>query len=152
MLKMDFLGLKTLTIIKHAIRIIKSRHGVEIDIDDIPLDDEANLRIVPKGETNGTFQFESVGMQKNLRKLKPTNIEDLIAMNALFRPGPMQFIDTFIARKHGREPVEYPHAELEGILKDTYGIMVYQETDYANCSNSWRIFTRRSRFAQASDG
>ncbi|HAS36131.1 MAG TPA: DNA polymerase III subunit alpha [Flavobacteriales bacterium] len=127
MLKMDFLGLKTLTIIKHAIRIIKSRHGVEIDIDDIPLDDEATFELYQKGETNGTFQFESVGMQKNLRKLKPTNIEDLIAMNALFRPGPMQFIDTFIARKHGREPVEYPHAELEGILKDTYGIMVYQE-------------------------
>jgi DNA polymerase-3 subunit alpha len=127
MLKMDFLGLKTLTIIKHAIRIIKNRHGVEIDPDEIPLDDEKTFELYQKGETNGTFQFESIGMQKNLRKLKPTNIEDLIAMNALFRPGPMQFIDTFINRKHGREEVEYPHPLLEPILKDTYGIMVYQE-------------------------
>jgi DNA polymerase-3 subunit alpha len=127
MLKMDFLGLKTLTIIKHAIQLVKERHGVIIDSDEIPLDDKKTYELYQKGETNGTFQFESAGMQKHLKNLKPTNIEDLIAMNALFRPGPMQFIDTFIARKHGREEVEYPHPKLEEILKDTYGIMVYQE-------------------------
>lgn len=127
MLKMDFLGLKTLTIIKHAIKLIKEKHGIEIDPDEIPLDDSKTYDLYQKGETNGTFQFESGGMQKHLKNLKPTNIEDLIAMNALFRPGPMQFIDTFIARKHGREEVAYPHPLLEGILKDTYGIMVYQE-------------------------
>ena len=127
LLKMDFLGLKTLTIIKHAIRMVKERHGVEIDPDEIPLDDEKTFELYQRGETNGTFQFESAGMQKYLRKLKPTDIEDLIAMNALYRPGPLQFIDTFIDRKHGREKVEYPHDLIEGILKDTNGIMVYQE-------------------------
>ncbi|MGB0391240.1 MAG: DNA polymerase III subunit alpha, partial [Salibacteraceae bacterium] len=127
LLKMDFLGLKTLTVIKHAIRLIKERHNVEIDIDEIPLDDEKTFELYQKGETNGTFQFESVGMQKYLRKLKPTDIEDLIAMNALYRPGPLQFIDTFIDRKHGREEVEYPHPLIEDILRDTNGIMVYQE-------------------------
>jgi len=127
MLKMDFLGLKTLTIIKDAIKIIKNRHGVEIDPDTIPLDDETTYGLYQRGETNGTFQFESGGMQKHLRELKPNNIEDLIAMNALYRPGPMQYIETFIARKHGREEVEYGHELLEGLLKDTYGIMVYQE-------------------------
>lgn len=127
MLKMDFLGLKTLTIIKHAIELVKRRHNVEIDPDEIPLDDEKTFQLYQKGETNGTFQFESGGMQKSLRILKPTSIEDLIAMNALYRPGPMQFIETFVDRKHGKEKVEYPHELLEGILKDTYGIMVYQE-------------------------
>ncbi len=127
LLKMDFLGLKTLTVIKHAIQHIKDKHGVEIDIDEIPLDDEKTFELYQRGETNGTFQFESVGMQKYLRKLKPTDIEDLIAMNALYRPGPLQFIDTFINRKHGVEQVEYPHQLLEDILKDTNGIMVYQE-------------------------
>jgi DNA polymerase-3 subunit alpha len=127
LLKMDFLGLKTLTIMKDAIKLIKQRHGIDINPDDIPLDDEKTFELYQKGETNGTFQFESVGMQKNLRLLKPTNIEDLIAMNALYRPGPLQFIDTFIKRKQGAEQVEYPHEKLEPILKDTYGIMVYQE-------------------------
>lgn len=127
LLKMDFLGLKTLTIIRDAIALIKQNHGVEIDPDEIPLDDVTTYELYQRGETNGTFQFESAGMQKHLKNLKPTNIEDLIAMNALFRPGPMQFIDTFIARKRGDEPVEYPHELLEGILKNTYGIMVYQE-------------------------
>ncbi|MBD80686.1 MAG: DNA polymerase III subunit alpha [Crocinitomicaceae bacterium] len=127
LLKMDFLGLKTLTVIKHAIKLIKEKHNVEIDIDAIPLDDEKTFELYQRGETNGTFQFESVGMQKYLRKLKPTNIEDLIAMNALYRPGPLQFIDSFIDRKHGREVVEYPHQLIEDILKDTNGIMVYQE-------------------------
>ncbi len=127
LLKMDFLGLKTLTVIKHAIQHVKDKHGIEIDIDEIPLDDEKTFELYQRGETNGTFQFESVGMQKYLRKLKPTDIEDLIAMNALYRPGPLQFIDTFINRKHGVEDVNYPHDLLKEILKDTNGIMVYQE-------------------------
>ena len=127
MLKMDFLGLKTLTIIKDTINLVKIKHGVEIDPDEIPLDDVKTFELYQRGETNGTFQFESGGMQKSLRILKPTNIEDLIAMNALYRPGPMQFIETYVKRKHGEEEVEYPHELLEDILKDTFGIMVYQE-------------------------
>nr|WKN38841.1 DNA polymerase III subunit alpha [Tunicatimonas sp. TK19036] len=127
MLKMDFLGLKTLTIIKTALKNIKKNHGVDIDIDEIPLDDEKTFQLYQRGETVGTFQFESDGMRQWLRKLKPTDIEDLIAMNALYRPGPMQFIPNFIDRKHGTEVVEYPHPLLEPILKNTYGIMVYQE-------------------------
>lgn len=127
LLKMDFLGLKTLTIMKDAIALVEQRHGVSIDPDEIPLYDPVTFELYQRGETNGTFQFESVGMQKNLRLLKPTNIEDLIAMNALYRPGPLQFIETFIKRKHGEEEVKYPHQMLEPILKDTYGIMVYQE-------------------------
>lgn len=127
LLKMDFLGLKTLTIMKDAIKLVKQRYDVDIDPDHIPLDDQKTFELYQKGETNGTFQFESVGMQKNLRLLKPNNIEDLIAMNALYRPGPLQFIETFIKRKQGEEQVLYPHPKLEAILKDTYGIMVYQE-------------------------
>lgn len=127
LLKMDFLGLKTLTIMKDAIKLIKEKHNVDIDPDKIPLDDPATFELYQRGETNGTFQFESVGMQKHLRNLKPTDIEDLIAMNALYRPGPLQFIDSFIKRKQGLEKVDYPHEKLIPILKDTYGIMVYQE-------------------------
>ncbi|MCL4128514.1 UNVERIFIED_CONTAM: hypothetical protein GTU68_031593 [Idotea baltica] len=127
MLKMDFLGLKTLTIIKDAITNIKERHGVEIDPDEIPLDDEKTYELFQRGDTVGVFQFESEGMQMYLRELKPTDIEDLIAMNALYRPGPMEFIPNFINRKHGREQTVYPHEWLEGILKATHGIMVYQE-------------------------
>lgn len=127
MLKMDFLGLKTLTIIKDAITMVEENHGVKIDPDLIPLEDEKTFELYQRGETVGTFQFESEGMRMYLKELKPTVIEDLIAMNALYRPGPMQFIDTFIARKHGTEEVEYPHELLEPLLKDTYGIMVYQE-------------------------
>ena len=127
LLKMDFLGLKTLSIMKDAIKLVKERHDVDIDPDLIPLDDPKTFELYQRGETNGTFQFESVGMQKHLRNLVPTDIEDLIAMNALYRPGPLQFIDTFIKRKQGEEEVEYPHEKLIPILKDTYGIMVYQE-------------------------
>ncbi|NEM99421.1 DNA polymerase III subunit alpha [Pontibacter burrus] len=127
MLKMDFLGLKTLTIIKDAMELIKKNHGVEIDIDNIPLDDEKTYALYQRGDTIGTFQFESEGMRMYLKDLQPTNIEDLIAMNALYRPGPMQFIPNFINRKHGREEVEYPHELLEPILNYSYGIMVYQE-------------------------
>ena len=127
LLKMDFLGLKTLTIIKDAIALIKENYGVEIDPDEIPLDDAKTYELYQRGETNGTFQFESAGMQKHLKNLKPTNIEDLISMNALYRPGPMQFIDLFVARKRGDVEVEYPHELLKDILENTYGIMVYQE-------------------------
>ena len=127
MLKMDFLGLKTLTIIKDAIELIRKNHGVEIDIDEIPIDDEKTYQLYQRGDTIGTFQFESEGMRMYLKDLQPTNIEDLIAMNALYRPGPMQFIPNFINRKHGREEVAYPHELLKPILEYSYGIMVYQE-------------------------
>ncbi|HET6244480.1 MAG: DNA polymerase III subunit alpha [Bacteroidetes bacterium] len=127
MLKMDFLGLKNLTIIRDAIRLIKSNKGQIIDIDNIPLDDEKTYQMFQRGDTVGIFQFESDGMSKHLVDLKPNNIEDLIAMNALYRPGPMQFIPNFINRKHGREEVSYPHELLEPILNYSYGIMVYQE-------------------------
>lgn len=126
-IKMDFLGLKTLTIIKGALELIKQNHGIEIDIDTIPLDDQKTFELYQKGETNATFQFESPGMQKYLRELKPDKFNDLIAMNALYRPGPIEYIPNFIARKHGREPVTYDLAEMEEYLKDTYGITVYQE-------------------------
>ncbi|QSE95921.1 DNA polymerase III subunit alpha [Fulvivirga lutea] len=127
MLKMDFLGLKTLTIIKSALKIIKARHGVDIDIDTIPLDDAKTYELYQKGQTNGTFQFESPGMQKHLRALKPDKFEDLIAMNALYRPGPMEYIPNFIARKHGEEEITYDIADMEEYLAETYGITVYQE-------------------------
>ncbi len=127
MLKMDFLGLKTLSIMNDAIKNIMLRHGVKIDIESIPLDDEKTYELYQRGDTIGTFQFESEGMRSYLKELKPTNIEDLIAMNALYRPGPMEFIPTFIQRKHGKEKVEYPHQLLEEILTPTFGIMVYQE-------------------------
>lgn len=127
MLKMDFLGLKTLSIIKDAVENIKLSSDIEIDSRNLPLEDPKTFELYQKGETVGTFQFESEGMRMHLKDLKPTNIEDLIAMNALYRPGPMEFIPLFIKRKHGIEKVEYPHPMLEGILKDTYGIMVYQE-------------------------
>jgi DNA polymerase III subunit alpha len=127
LLKMDFLGLKTLTVLNDALFLIKENHGIDIDIDDIPLDDEATYKLFQKAETVSIFQFESSGMREWLRKLKPTNLDDLIAMNALYRPGPMQFIPVYIDRKHGREEVEMPHPMLEEILAPTYGIPVYQE-------------------------
>lgn len=127
MLKMDFLGLKTLTIIKDAIANVKQSRGIEIDPDEIPLDDPKAFELYQNGETVGTFQFESPGMRKYLKELKPSNLEDLFAMNALYRPGPMDYIPSFIARKQGKEKVEYPHEMLEDLLKDTYGIMIYQE-------------------------
>ncbi len=126
-IKMDFLGLKTLTIIKNALALIKENHGVEIDIDYIPLDDQKTFELYQRGETNGTFQFESDGMQMYLRELKPDKFEDLIAMNALYRPGPIEYIPNFIARKHGRETVSYDLPDMEEYLADTYGITVYQE-------------------------
>ncbi len=126
-IKMDFLGLKTLSILKTALHLIKQNHGVDIVPDDIPLDDEATYRLYQRGDTNGTFQFESVGMQKYLRELKPDKFDDLIAMNALYRPGPLAYIPNFIDRKHGREVIQYDLPEMEEYLADTYGITVYQE-------------------------
>ncbi|MDV3309153.1 MAG: DNA polymerase III subunit alpha [Cyclobacteriaceae bacterium] len=127
LLKMDFLGLTTLTIIRTALKNIKKSKGIEINIDDIPLDDPATYALFQRGETAGTFQFESVGMQKYLRQLKPDKFADLIAMNALYRPGPMEYIPTFINRKHGREPIQYDLPGMEEFLAETYGITVYQE-------------------------
>ena len=126
-IKMDFLGLKTLTIIRDALRLVEQNHGVKISIDDIPLDDTKTYELYQRGDTNGTFQFESAGMQKYLRDLKPDKFDDLIAMNALYRPGPLEYIPNFIARKHGREAIVYDLPEMEEFLKDTYGITVYQE-------------------------
>lgn len=126
-IKMDFLGLKTLSILKTALEIIREKHGTEIDLDELSLDDHATFLLYQKGETNGTFQFESVGMQKYLRELKPDQFEDLIAMNALYRPGPLAYIPNFIARKHGREDIKYDLPEMQEYLEETYGITVYQE-------------------------
>ncbi len=126
-IKMDFLGLKTLTIIKNALVLIKQNHGVEIDIDTIPLDDEKTFELYQHASTIGTFQFESPGMQKYLRDLKPDKFGDLIAMNALYRPGPIAYIPNYIDRKHGREAISYDVPEMEEYLQETYGITVYQE-------------------------
>ncbi len=127
LIKMDFLGLKNLTIMKDAVENIRRIKGVEIDIDHIPIDDPATYKLYCEGRTVGTFQFESQGMQKYLRELKPTVFEDLIAMNALYRPGPMDYIPDFIDRKHGRSPIVYDIPIMDKYLKDTYGITVYQE-------------------------
>ncbi|MCK9422537.1 MAG: DNA polymerase III subunit alpha [Bacteroidales bacterium] len=127
MLKMDFLGLKTLAIIKDAEKNIQLSHRIEIDNENIPFDDEPTYELFSQGRTTGIFQFESDGMKKYLRELKPNKIEDLIAMNALYRPGPMEYIPSFINRKHGREKITYDIPVMEKYLKDTYGITVYQE-------------------------
>ncbi len=127
MLKMDFLGLKTLSIIKDTVINVKESKGIDINIDNLPLDDEKTFELYSKGETTGLFQFESAGMKKHLRDLKPNRFEDLIAMNALYRPGPMEYIPSFIRRKHGGEKIEYDLPVMEEFLKDTYGITVYQE-------------------------
>ena len=127
LIKMDFLGLKTLSIIKEAVANVKLHRGIELDIDTIPIDDPATYKLYCDGRTVGTFQFESAGMQKYLRELQPSTFEDLIAMNALYRPGPMDYIPDFIDRKWGRKPIEYDIPIMEKYLKDTYGITVYQE-------------------------
>lgn len=127
MLKMDILGLKTLTLIQKSIELIAQSHNVHLDIDEIALDDKKVFAMLSRGETDGVFQFESDGMRKYLTELKPNMFEDLIAMVALYRPGPMQFIDRFIARKHGREKVSFDHPLVENALKSTYGVTVYQE-------------------------
>ena len=127
LIKMDFLGLKTLSEQKEAVKNVKQTQGIDIDLDNIPIDDELTYQLYQKGQTVGTFQFESAGMQKYLRELHPTVFEDLIAMNALYRPGPMDYIPDFIKRKNGLEPITYPIDCMEKYLKDTYGITVYQE-------------------------
>ncbi|MEM8523025.1 MAG: DNA polymerase III subunit alpha [Bacteroidota bacterium] len=127
LLKMDFLGLKTLSIIKDAVRMVKERHGVEIDPEELPLDDEKTYELFQRGETIGIFQYESAGMQKYMKELKPTDFADLIAMNALYRPGPLEYIPEFIDRKHGRKPVIYDLDAMEEYLSETQGITVYQE-------------------------
>ncbi|MDE6034230.1 MAG: DNA polymerase III subunit alpha [Muribaculaceae bacterium] len=127
LIKMDFLGLKTLSIIKEALNNIKLTRDIDVDIDTIPIDDPKTYQLYSEGRTVGTFQFESAGMQKYLRELQPTTFEDLIAMNALYRPGPMDYIPDFINRKQGRSPIVYDIPEMEKYLKDTYGVTVYQE-------------------------
>ena len=127
LLKMDFLGLKTLTLIKDTVKIVKAIHGIDLVPDEFPLDDKDTYSLFQKGETVGIFQYESLGMQKHMKSLKPTEFADLIAMNALYRPGPMEYIPSFIDRKHGREEIEYDLPEMEEYLKETYGITVYQE-------------------------
>ncbi|MCL2038048.1 DNA polymerase III subunit alpha [Candidatus Saccharibacteria bacterium] len=127
LLKMDFLGLSNLTIINNAMRVIKKVYGKKIDLSEVPMDDEKTYQLFQKGETTGVFQFESAGMKRYLRELKPTHFDDIVAMVALYRPGPMQFIDSFIKRKHGEEKITYLHPKMEGALGPTYGILVYQE-------------------------
>ncbi|GLU42863.1 DNA polymerase III subunit alpha [Allomuricauda sp. NBRC 101325] len=127
LLKMDFLGLKTLTLIKDTVKIVKARTGIDLVPDDFPLDDEKTYELFQRGDTVGIFQYESPGMQKHMKTLKPTVFDDLIAMNALYRPGPMEYIPSFIARKHGEEEITYDLADMEEYLKETYGITVYQE-------------------------
>ncbi|WP_438989214.1 DNA polymerase III subunit alpha [Polaribacter sp.] len=127
LLKMDFLGLKTLTLIKDTVKIVKARHHVDLDPENFPLDDEKTYELFQRGETVGIFQYESPGMQKHMRSLKPTVFADLIAMNALYRPGPMEYIPSFINRKHGTEDIEYDLPAMEEYLAETYGITVYQE-------------------------
>ncbi|MCF7912568.1 MAG: DNA polymerase III subunit alpha [Candidatus Cloacimonetes bacterium] len=127
MLKMDFLGLKTLTLIRKTLNLIKKNHNVTVDVLNLPLDDEETYALLSRAETDGVFQLESDGMKKNLKKLKPNRFDDIIAMVALYRPGPIQFIDKFIKRKHGEEPIIYAHPIMEKTLKETYGVLVYQE-------------------------
>ncbi len=127
LLKMDFLGLKTLTLIKDTVKIVKALHNIDLDPDSFPLDDTKTYELFQRGETVGIFQYESPGMQKHMKHLKPTEFADLIAMNALYRPGPMEYIPLFIQRKHGIEAIEYDLPEMEEYLKETYGVTVYQE-------------------------
>lgn len=127
LLKMDFLGLSNLTVIKNAMRIIKRVYGQEIDLYNLPIDDKKTYQLLSKAETTGVFQLESAGMKRYIKDLKPNTFEDIVAMVALYRPGPMQFIDDFIARKHGKKQIHYDHPLMENALKNTYGIIVYQE-------------------------
>lgn len=140
LLKMDFLGLSNLSIINNALRIIKKVYGDTIDLGALPLDDKKTYELFQRGDTTGVFQLESAGMKRYLRELKPTVFDDIIAMVALYRPGPMQFILSFIRRKHGEEPIKYLHPGMEGSLKNTYGILVYQE-QFMQISKEWCGFT-----------
>ena len=140
LLKMDFLGLSNLSIINNALRIIRKVYKTEIDLSQLPLDDEETYRLFQRGDTTGVFQLESAGMKRYLRQLRPSVFEDIIAMVALYRPGPMQFIDSFIKRKHGEEPITYLHPGMENALQNTYGILVYQE-QFMQISKEWCGFT-----------
>ncbi|MDO4781464.1 MAG: DNA polymerase III subunit alpha [Candidatus Saccharibacteria bacterium] len=140
LLKMDFLGLSNLSIINNALRIIRKVYKTEIDLSHLPLDDEETYKLFQRGDTTGVFQLESAGMKRYLRELKPSVFEDIIAMVALYRPGPMQFIDSFIKRKHGEEEITYLHPGMENSLKNTYGILVYQE-QFMQISKEWCGFT-----------
>ncbi len=140
LLKMDFLGLSNLTIINNAMRIIKKVYKEEIDLTHLPLDDKPTYELFQRGDTTGVFQLESAGMKRYLRALKPTHFEDIIAMVALYRPGPMQFIDSFIRRKHGEEPITYLHEGMRNSLENTYGVLVYQE-QFMQISKEWCGFT-----------
>jgi len=140
LLKMDFLGLSNLTIIKNTLRIIKRVYGKDIDINTVPLDDEETYKLFQRGDTTGVFQLESAGMKRYLKELKPTTFEDIVAMVALYRPGPMQFIDSFIKRKHGEEQITYLDKGMENALSSTYGILVYQE-QFMQISKEWCGFT-----------
>ncbi len=140
LLKMDFLGLSNLSIINNALRIIRKVYKTEINISDLPLDDEETYKLFQRGDTTGVFQLESAGMKRYLKDLKPTRFEDIVAMVALYRPGPMQFIDSFIRRKHGEEKITYLDKGLENSLKSTYGILVYQE-QFMQISKEWSGFT-----------
>jgi DNA polymerase III subunit alpha len=140
LLKMDFLGLSNLTIINNALRIIKRVYGDDINLSQLPLDDQKTYELFQRGDTTGVFQLESAGMKRYLRDLKPTVFDDIIAMVALYRPGPMQFIDSFIKRKHGQEQITYLHSGMESSLKNTYGILVYQE-QFMQISKEWCGFT-----------
>lgn len=140
LLKMDFLGLSNLSIIQNALRIIKKVYKTDIDLSSLPLDDEETYKLFQRGDTTGVFQLESAGMKRYLRELKPSAFEDIIAMVALYRPGPMQFIDSFIRRKHGEEEIAYLHPGMENSLKNTYGILVYQE-QFMQISKEWCGFT-----------
>ncbi|HMQ95745.1 MAG TPA: DNA polymerase III subunit alpha [Candidatus Saccharibacteria bacterium] len=140
LLKMDFLGLSNLSIINNALRIVRKVYKTDIDLSTLPLDDEKTYELFQRGDTTGVFQLESAGMKRYLRELKPSVFEDIIAMVALYRPGPMQFIDSFIKRKHGEEPITYLHSGMENSLKNTYGILVYQE-QFMQISKEWCGFT-----------
>lgn len=140
LLKMDFLGLSNLTIINNALRIIRKVHNVDVELSEIPLDNEKTYELFQRGDTTGVFQLESAGMKRYLRELKPTHFDDIIAMVALYRPGPMQFIDSFIKRKHGQETISYLHQGLEPSLESTYGILIYQE-QFMQISKEWCGFT-----------
>ncbi len=140
LLKMDFLGLSNLSVINNALRMIRKVYNTEIDLSNLPLDDPETYALLQRAETTGVFQLESAGMKRYLRDLKASTFEDIIAMVALYRPGPMQFIDSFIRRKHGEEPITYLHPGLEGALKNTYGILIYQE-QFMQISRTWCGFT-----------
>jgi DNA polymerase III subunit alpha len=149
LLKMDFLGLKTLSIIKETLDNIKLSRGIEIDIDAIPFDDSKTYELFSKGETTAIFQFESEGMKKHLRDLKPNRFEDLVAMNALYRPGPMDYIPEYISRKHGRKRVEYDLPMMKKYLSETYGITVFPGTGNASVAFAGQFYQGRFGYASA---